>query len=52
VAQWYVVYSVIAPFLHGLLAFGLGMIAHVTMNFSMGGGCDPSGDRFLEFRHL
>jgi hypothetical protein len=37
VAQWYVVYSVLAPFLHGLIAFGLGMIAHYTMNFSMGG---------------
>jgi hypothetical protein len=37
VAQWYVVYSVIAPFVHGLIAFGLGMIAHYTMNFSMGG---------------
>ena len=37
VAQWYVVYSVIAPFIHGLIAFGLGLIAHYTMNFSMGG---------------
>ncbi|KJH73610.1 sodium-dependent bicarbonate transport family permease [Aliterella atlantica] len=37
VAQWYVVYSVVAPFIHGLLAFGLGMIAHYTTNFSMGG---------------
>lgn len=37
VAQWYVVYSVLAPFLHGLLAFGLGLIAHYTMNFSLGG---------------
>ncbi|NJK51429.1 sodium-dependent bicarbonate transport family permease [Candidatus Gracilibacteria bacterium] len=37
VAQWYVVYSVVAPFLHGLIAFGLGMIAHKTMGFSMGG---------------
>jgi uncharacterized protein len=37
VAQWYVVYSVVAPFLHGLVAFGLGMIAHYTMGFSMGG---------------
>jgi hypothetical protein len=37
VAQWYVVYSLIAPFLHGLIAFGLGLIAHYTMNFSMGG---------------
>jgi uncharacterized protein len=37
VAQWYVVYSVVAPFIHGLIAFGLGMIAHYTMNFSLGG---------------
>ncbi len=37
VAQWYVVYSVIAPFVHGLIAFGLGMIAHHTIGFSMGG---------------
>jgi hypothetical protein len=37
VAQWYVVYSVVAPFVHGLIAFGLGMVAHYTMNFSMGG---------------
>lgn len=37
VAQWYVVYSVVAPFIHGLLAFGLGLIAHYTMNFSLGG---------------
>jgi uncharacterized protein len=37
VAQWYVVYSVIAPFIHGLVAFGLGMIAHYTVGFSMGG---------------
>jgi hypothetical protein len=37
VAQWYVVYSVVAPFLHGLIAFGLGMIAHYTTGFSLGG---------------
>jgi hypothetical protein len=37
VAQWYVVYSVVAPFLHGLVAFGLGMIAHQFAGFSMGG---------------
>ena len=37
VAQWYVVYSVIAPFVHGLIAFGLGMIAHELVGFSMGG---------------
>ena len=37
VAQWYVVYSVVAPFAHGLIAFGLGMIAHYATGFSMGG---------------
>jgi uncharacterized protein len=37
VAQWYVVYSVVGPFLHGLIAFGLGMIAHKIVGFSMGG---------------
>ncbi|BAZ51018.1 hypothetical protein NIES4103_36410 [Nostoc sp. NIES-4103] len=37
VAQWYVVYSVVAPFVHGLIAFGLGMIAHQVAGFSMGG---------------
>lgn len=37
VAQWYVVYSVVAPFVHGLVAFGLGMIAHYTTGFSWGG---------------
>ena len=37
VAQWYVVYSVLAPFVHGLIAFGLGLIAHYTMGFSLGG---------------
>ncbi|WP_199246267.1 sodium-dependent bicarbonate transport family permease [[Phormidium] sp. ETS-05] len=37
VAQWYVVYSVIAPIVHGLIAFGLGMIAHYATGFSMGG---------------
>nr|WP_290221557.1 sodium-dependent bicarbonate transport family permease [Trichocoleus desertorum] len=37
VAQWYVVYSVVAPLLHGFIAFGLGMIAHYTTGFSLGG---------------
>jgi hypothetical protein len=37
VAQWYVVYSVVAPLVHGLIAFGLGMIAHYATGFSMGG---------------
>lgn len=37
VAQWYVVYSVVAPVVHGFIAFGLGMVAHYATGFSMGG---------------
>ena len=37
VGQWYALYSFIAPLLHGLLAFGLGMIAHRMTGFSLGG---------------
>jgi hypothetical protein len=37
VAQWYAVYAFVAPLLHGLIAFGLGMIAHYTTGFSPGG---------------
>ncbi|WP_448604235.1 sodium-dependent bicarbonate transport family permease [Thermoleptolyngbya sp.] len=37
VAQWYAVYAVVAPLVHGLIAFGLGMIAHVATGFSLGG---------------
>ncbi|MDZ4874616.1 MAG: hypothetical protein CLLPBCKN_004012 [Chroococcidiopsis cubana SAG 39.79] len=37
VAQWYVVYSLVAPFVHGLIAFGLGLIAHYATGFSLGG---------------
>jgi hypothetical protein len=37
VAQWYAVYAFVAPLLHGLIAFGLGMIAHITTGFSLGG---------------
>jgi len=37
VAQWYIVYSVVAPLLHGLVAFGLGLIAHYVTGFSLGG---------------
>ena len=37
VAQWYVVYAFFAPLLHGLIAFGFGMIAHYTTGFSPGG---------------
>lgn len=37
VGQWYALYSAIAPLLHGLLAFGLGMVAHYVTGFSLGG---------------
>lgn len=37
VGQWYALYAFIAPLLHGLIAFGLGMIAHAVTGFSLGG---------------
>lgn len=37
VAQWYAVYAFVAPLLHGLIAFGFGMIAHYATGFSPGG---------------
>jgi hypothetical protein len=37
VAHWYAVYAVIAPLTHGLIAFGLGTVAHFTVGFSPGG---------------
>ncbi|MFW5816106.1 MAG: sodium-dependent bicarbonate transport family permease [Wenzhouxiangella sp.] len=37
VAHWYVVYAAIAPLTHGLIAFGLGYVAHVLTGFSPGG---------------
>jgi len=37
VAQWYVLYALVAPVLHGFIAFGLGMIAHNVTGFSLGG---------------
>jgi hypothetical protein len=37
VAQWYAVYAVLAPIVHGLLGFGLGYVAHMTTGFSAGG---------------
>jgi hypothetical protein len=37
VAHWYAVYAVVAPLTHGLIAFGLGWIAHITTGFSPGG---------------
>jgi len=37
VAHWYVVYAIVAPLVHGLLAFALGTIAHELTGFSPGG---------------
>lgn len=37
VAHWYAVYGAVAPVVHGLIAFGLGYIAHITTGFSPGG---------------
>ncbi len=37
VGQWYAIYAFIAPLLHGLIAFGFGMIAHFDTGFSPGG---------------
>lgn len=37
VAHWYAVYAAVSPLVHGLAAFGLGYIAHLTTGFSPGG---------------
>jgi len=37
VAHWFAVYAAIAPLAHGLIAFGLGYVAHVLTGFSPGG---------------
>ena len=37
VAHWFGVYALIAPIVHGLIGFGLGYLAHVTVGFSPGG---------------
>jgi hypothetical protein len=37
VGQWYALYAVLAPLLHGFIAFGLGYIAHIITGFSPGG---------------
>jgi hypothetical protein len=37
VAHWFAVYAVVGPILHGLLAFGLGYLAHIWVGFSPGG---------------
>jgi len=37
VAQWFIIYALFAPIIHGLLGFGLGYVAHITFGFSPGG---------------
>ncbi len=37
VAHWYAIYAGFAPIIHGLIAFGLGYIAHILVGFSAGG---------------
>jgi len=37
VAHWYAVYGAVAPLVHGLIAFGLGTVAHFLTGFSPGG---------------
>jgi hypothetical protein len=37
VAHWYAIYAGIAPLVHGLIAFGLGYLAHLLVGFSPGG---------------
>lgn len=37
VAHWFAIYAFIAPIIHGLIAFGLGYIAHMYVGFSPGG---------------
>lgn len=37
VAHWFAVYAAVAPIMNGLIAFGLGYIAHVFTGFSPGG---------------
>jgi len=37
VAHWYAIYAALSPLVHGLAAFGLGYVAHITTGFSPGG---------------
>lgn len=37
VAHWFAVYALIGPIIHGLIAFGLGYLAHIWVGFSPGG---------------
>lgn len=37
VAHWFAVYAFFGPIVHGLMAFGLGYLAHIWVGFSPGG---------------
>jgi hypothetical protein len=37
VAHWFALYALVGPIFHGLLAFGLGYLAHILVGFSPGG---------------
>ncbi|HKK17917.1 MAG TPA: sodium-dependent bicarbonate transport family permease [Opitutales bacterium] len=37
VAHWFAVYALVGPIMHGLIAFGLGYLAHIWVGFSPGG---------------
>ena len=37
VAHWFALYAFVAPIAHGLIAFGLGYLAHIWTGFSPGG---------------
>lgn len=37
VAHWFAVYAFVGPIVHGLVAFGLGYLAHIWVGFSPGG---------------
>ena len=37
VAHWFAIYALVGPIAHGLLAFGLGYLAHLWVGFSPGG---------------
>lgn len=37
VAHWFAIYAFVGPIVHGLIAFGLGYLAHLWVGFSPGG---------------
>ena len=37
VAHWFALYALVGPVVHGLIAFGLGWVAHLVVGFSPGG---------------